>query len=225
MTAKRIFDISLSVAGLLLLWPLFIVIAVLIKAEDGGPVFFSQKRIGLGGTPFRIWKFRTMVPHAERFGGQLTSSDDHRITRVGARLRQRKLDELPQLFNVLLGEMTLVGPRPEVSKYVAMYGSEQLNVLELLPGVTDRASILFADEGARLAEAADPERLYIERIMPEKIRVNLEYARGATVLNDLSVILDTVRRIFRRNEVETRPSVRPAPDSHAEIAAYPPALD
>ena len=196
--AKRIFDISLSVGGLVLLCPLFLIIAVLIKAEDGGPVFFSQKRIGLGGTPFTIWKFRTMVPHAEHFGGLLTSSDDRRITHVGARLRARKLDELPQLFNVLLGEMTLVGPRPEVSKYVAMYGSEQRKVLELVPGVTDRASILFADEGARLAEAAEPERLYIERIMPEKIRINLEYARNASVLNDLRVILDTVGHVVRR---------------------------
>ena len=196
--AKRIFDISLSVGGLVLLCPLFLIIAVLIKAEDGGPVFFSQKRIGLGGTSFTIWKFRTMVPHAEHFGGQLTSSGDRRITHVGARLRARKLDELPQLFNVLLGQMTLVGPRPEVSKYVAMYGSEQRKVLELVPGVTDRASILFADEGARLAEAAEPERLYIERIMPEKIRINLEYARNASVLNDLRVILDTVGHVVRR---------------------------
>ena len=203
--AKRIFDISLSLGGLLLLWPLFLIIAVLIKAEDGGPVFFSQKRIGLGGTSFTMWKFRTMVPHAERFGGQLTSSDDRRITHVGARLRGRKLDELPQLFNVLLGEMTLVGPRPEVSKYVAMYGSEQRKVLELVPGVTDRASILFADEGARLAEAAEPERLYIEHIMPEKILVNLEYARSATLLNDLRVIVDTVRHLVRRPGSETKP--------------------
>ena len=195
--AKRIFDVSLSFVGLLLLWPLFLLIAILIKAEDGGPVFFCQKRIGLGGVPFTMWKFRTMVPEAERMGGLLTSSDDRRITRVGARLRHRKLDELPQLFSVLLGEMTLVGPRPEVSKYVAMYGSEQRKVLQLVPGITDRASILFADEGTKLAEAAEPERFYIERIMPEKIRVNLEYARGATVLNDLRVILATLGRLAR----------------------------
>ncbi len=139
-----------------------------------------------------------MVPHAERFGGQLTTSYDHRVTRVGAWLREHKLDELPQLFNVLLGEMTFVGPRPEISKYVAMYGPEQRKVLELVPGITDKASILFADEGARLAESAEPERFYIERIMPEKIRVNLEYARDATVLNDLRVILHTVGHLFRR---------------------------
>jgi lipopolysaccharide/colanic/teichoic acid biosynthesis glycosyltransferase len=173
-------------------------VGVLIKAEDGGPVFFAQKRIGLGGTPFTIWKFRTMVPGAERLGTLLTTSEDHRITRVGAWLREHKLDELPQLFNVLLGEMTFVGPRPEVSKYVAMYEAEQRKVLELVPGITDRASILFADEGEQLAQNAEPERFYIERIMPEKIRINLEYARNASVLNDLKVILHTVGHVVRR---------------------------
>ena len=222
MNAKRLLDICLSVAGLVLLSPLFVLIAILIKAEDGGPVFFSQKRIGRGGAPFTIWKFRTMVPHAERIGGQLTSSGDQRITRVGARLRRRKLDELPQLLNVLVGEMTLVGPRPEVSRYVTMYGSEQLGVLELVPGVTDRASILFADEGDRLARSPDPERLYVEHIMPEKIRVNLEYARKATVLNDIRVILDTVRRLFGQQGNPTTPSESAA---HEPVAAYPPALD
>jgi len=204
--AKRTFDISLSVGGLLLLWPLFLLIALLIKAEDDGPVFFSQKRAGLGGIPFTIWKFRTMVPNAESLGPDLTSSDDHRITRVGARLRDLKLDELPQLLNVILGDMTLVGPRPEVSKYVAMYTPEQRKVLELVPGVTDRASIMFADEGVSLAAATEPERLYVERIMPEKIRVNLEYARSATVLNDLKVIVDTVRHLVRRPGSETNPA-------------------
>jgi lipopolysaccharide/colanic/teichoic acid biosynthesis glycosyltransferase len=220
VSAKRILDIALSVGGLLLLSPLYALIAILIKAEDGGPVFFSQRRIGRGGAPFTIWKFRTMVPHAERFGGQLTTSEDHRITRVGARLRERKLDELPQLLNVLLGEMTLVGPRPEVSRYVTMYGSEQLSVLDLVPGVTDRASILFADEGDRLAKSADPERLYIEHIMPEKIRVNLEYARNATVLNDLRVMLETVRRLFGQQGADITPSETPGQD---RVAA--PALD
>lgn len=222
MSAKRIFDISLSAVGLLLLSPLFVLIAILIKAEDGGPVFFSQRRIGLAGNPFTIWKFRTMVPDAERIGGQLTPSDDNRVTRIGARLRETKLDELPQLLNVLLGEMTLVGPRPEVSKYVAMYGSEQMKVLDLVPGVTDRASILFADEGERLAEAPDAERLYIERILPEKIRVNLEYARTATVLTDVGVIFDTVRCLLAQAGGSSPPTQRSASSSGGEVAAYPP---
>ncbi|HEY8831159.1 MAG TPA: sugar transferase [Gemmatimonadaceae bacterium] len=195
---KRTLDIFLAVVGLLLLWPLFLLIAALIKAEDGGPVFFCQTRVGLGGTPFNIWKFRTMVPNAERLGPALTSSGDPRITRVGARLRKAKLDELPQLFNVLMGEMSLVGPRPEVSKYVRMYTSEQRAVLDLMPGVTDKASIVFADEGLRLAGAEEPECHYVERIMPEKIRLNLEYARDATVLNDLRVILATIGHLVPR---------------------------
>ena len=225
MTAKRIVDIALSLSGLLLLWPLFVLIAILIKAEDGGAVFFSQSRIGLGGSSFTIWKFRTMVPHAERVGSQLTPSDDDRITRVGARLRETKLDELPQLLNVLFGEMTLVGPRPEVAKYVAMYGAEQLKVLDLMPGVTDRASIMFADEGDRLAKAADPERLYVEDIMPEKIRVNLEYARTATVLTDLRVILDTVRHLVRQPGAGKQPTTASSSTSGGGIAACPPALE
>jgi lipopolysaccharide/colanic/teichoic acid biosynthesis glycosyltransferase len=195
---KRALDLALSVTGLLLLWPVFLVIAALIKAEDGGPVFFSQQRAGFRGTPFRIWKFRTMVPNAETLGPALTFANDQRITQIGARLRAGKLDELPQLFNVILGEMTLVGPRPEGSRYVAMYTPEQRKVLELMPGVTDRASIMFADEATHLAASTDPERLYIERIMPEKIRINLEYARDAGFLNDMRVIFDTVGHLVRR---------------------------
>ncbi|MGI8402087.1 MAG: sugar transferase [Gemmatimonadaceae bacterium] len=202
--AKRSVDLFLSVCGLLLLWPLFLVIAALIKAEDGGPVFFSQKRAGFGGTPFTIWKFRTMVPDAESRGPHLTSSDDQRVTKIGARLRARKLDELPQLFNVVFGEMSLVGPRPEVPRYVAMYTPDQRKVLELVPGITDRASIAFADEGARLAAATDPERLYVDSIMPEKIRINLEYATSAGVLNDLRVILGTVGHVVRRPSPRAR---------------------
>ena len=139
-----------------------------------------------------------MVPNAENLGPALTFSNDQRITQIGARLRAVKLDELPQLFNVILGEMTLVGPRPEGSRYVAMYTPEQRKVLELMPGVTDRASIMFVDEANHLAASTDPERLYIERIMPEKIRINLEYARDAGILNDMRVIVDTVGHLVRR---------------------------
>ena len=190
--AKRTFDLTASVGGLLVLSPLLLLIAILVKAGDGGSVFFKQERIGRGGRPFRMLKFRTMVPNANALGPPLTAAGDPRITRIGAWLRAQKLDELPQLFNVIRGEMTMVGPRPEVSKYVEMYTSDQRNVLDLEPGITDRASILFADESELLAEHEDPERFYIERIVPEKIRINLEYADRATPLSDLAVVLKTI---------------------------------
>jgi lipopolysaccharide/colanic/teichoic acid biosynthesis glycosyltransferase len=201
--AKRAFDIAVSVGGLFFVAPLLLLIAVLIKGEDGGPVFFRQERIGRGGRPFRIWKFRTMAPHAETLGPQLTTASDHRVTRIGTTLRRRKLDELPQLFNVLAGDMTIVGPRPEVSKYVAMYTPDQRKVLELTPGITDRASIFFSDESGLLAKAPDFERFYVERVVPEKIRLNLEYADRATPLRDLGVVLETLGRLMPRDRSAT----------------------
>jgi lipopolysaccharide/colanic/teichoic acid biosynthesis glycosyltransferase len=195
---KRSLDLAVCIGGLLVVWPLLLLIAALIKAEDGGPVFFRQERIGRGGRPFRMWKFRTMAPHAERLGPQLTTASDRRITRIGAKLRRRKLDELPQLFNVLAGDMTMVGPRPEVPKYVAMYTPDQRKVLELTPGMTDRASIFFANEAALLAQMPDFERFYVERVLPKKIRVNLEYADRATPLHDLGVVLETLRYVMGR---------------------------
>lgn len=184
-----------SVGGLLVLSPLLVLIAILVKAEDGGSVFFRQERIGRGGRPFHMWKFRTMITSASALGPSLTAAGDNRITRIGGWLRARKLDELPQLFNVVRGEMTLVGPRPEVPKYVEMYTAEQRGVLDLDPGITDQASIRFADESALLAEQEDPERFYIERVIPEKIRLNLEYADGATSFSDLKVVLETLRHV------------------------------
>jgi lipopolysaccharide/colanic/teichoic acid biosynthesis glycosyltransferase len=195
--AKRTLDLVGAGAGVVLLSPLLLVVALLVKAEDGGPVFFRQERVGYRGRPFRIWKFRTMVPEAEARGLPLTVGRDVRVTRVGAWLRRLKLDELPQLFNVLAGDMTLVGPRPEVPRYVASYGVEQRRVLELVPGVTDEASIRYLDESAMLAAAVDPERMYVDEIIPEKIRLNLAYAAHATVWTDLRVILATVGRLFR----------------------------
>jgi lipopolysaccharide/colanic/teichoic acid biosynthesis glycosyltransferase len=192
---KRSFDLAVSVGGLLVLSPLIVLIAILVKAEDGGNVFFTQERIGRGGRPFRMWKFRTMVPGASALGPLLTAAGDPRITRIGAWLRSQKLDELPQLFNVIRGEMTMVGPRPEVSKYVDMYTPEQRSVLDLEPGITDRASILFVNESELLAKYDDPERFYIEKIIPAKIRINLQYADRATPLTDLTVMLETVSRV------------------------------
>lgn len=197
-TGKRIMDICGALVGLIILFILLLPVAVLIKLEDGGPVFFRQVRVGRRGRHFNIIKFRTMVPGAGATGRQLTVGEDPRLTRVGRRLRRYKLDELPQMFNVLRGEMTLVGPRPEVPRYTAMYNREQRRVLELTPGITDPASLLYRDESSLLAGAADPERDYVEKIMPEKLRLNLAYAARATVCSDLKVIWRTVFCIFFR---------------------------
>src|SRR2546425_941834 len=194
--AKRTLDLVCAGVGVALLAPLFLFIALLVKAEDGGPVFFKQERIGYRGRPFRMWKFRTMVPDAEACGLPLAVGRYVRVTGVGAWLRRLKLDELPQLFNVVVGDMTLVGPRPEVPRYVALYRADQRRVLELVPGVTDEASIRYADEGTMLAAAADPERVYVDEIVPEKIRLNLDYAARATVWTDVRVILTTLRHLF-----------------------------
>jgi lipopolysaccharide/colanic/teichoic acid biosynthesis glycosyltransferase len=190
--AKRTIDLAGSLCGLLVLSPLMVLIAILVKAEDGGSVFFRQERIGRGGRPFRMWKFRTMIPYASALGPSLTAAGDSRITRIGGWLRAHKLDELPHLFNVVMCEMTLVGPRPEVPKSVDMYTPDQRSVLDLEPGITDRASIMFADESALLALQEDPENYYIEKVIPEKIRINLEYADSATAFSDLKVVLETV---------------------------------
>ncbi len=189
--AKRLFDFFSALMGLVLLSPLFLGVALLIKLEDRGPVFFRQERVGLGGKPFRVWKFRTMVVNAERLGGPLTVGADPRITRTGAFLRAAKVDELPQLINVLLGQMSLVGPRPEVPKYAALYTEEQRQVLKLRPGMTDPASIRFRNENELLASESHPERTYVEKILPEKICLNLEYARQRSLWRDIQIIFQT----------------------------------
>lgn len=193
---KRVFDLCIAIPGLIFLSPLFLVVALLIKLDDGGPVFFLQERVGYRGRRFRIWKFRTMYVGAEQ-KGSLTIGEDPRITRVGRWLRKWKIDELPQLINVVLGEMSLVGPRPEVPKYVALYNEEQLRVLDLVPGITDPASISFRNESDILATVSDPEQVYVERIMPEKIRINLKYAEKATVWTDFIVIWRTLLALLK----------------------------
>src|SRR5437879_4879057 len=195
--AKRTLDLVTAGAGLVVLAPLLAVVAVLVKTEDGGSVFVRQERVGYHGRTFRIWKFRTMVPDAAARGLPLTVGRDPRVTRVGGWLRRLKLDELPQLFNVLVGDMTLVGPRPEVPCYVASYDAEQRRVLELVPGVTDEASIRYIAESAMLAAALDPERVYVSEIVPDKIRLNLAYAAHATVWTDVRVILATLGQLLR----------------------------
>lgn len=193
---KRAFDITVTIVGLALAFPLMAVIAAIIVADDGFPVLFRQERIGRGGAPFSILKFRTMVRDAQARGIPLTVGDDPRVTRVGRCLRRTKLDELPQLFNVLRGEMSLVGPRPEVPRYVALYTDDQRRVLALRPGITDPASIVFCNESAVLARYPDPQEAYVKKVMPEKIRINLAYAQRRSVAADLGILLRTLRLLW-----------------------------
>lgn len=189
---KRVFDLAAAFLGVLLLSPLFLAVALWVRVCDGSPVFFRQVRIGRGGDPFRMLKFRTMVPGAENRGALLTVGADGRITPTGKWLRRWKIDELPQLFNVLGGTMSFVGPRPEVARYVARYTPEQRSVLDRMPGITDPASIRYRDESELLARAGDPEDYYVRVLLPEKIRLNLEYGERATVSADVRVILKTL---------------------------------
>lgn len=194
---KRIFDIVCSVCGLLILCPLLLWIAWRIKHEDGGPVFYRGERIGLNGNPFRIFKFRTMVIDAEKLGGASTSDDDPRITSIGQSLRKFKLDELPQLINVINGEMSLVGPRPEVKKFTDMYTNEEKVILTVRPGITDWASIWNSDEGAVLARAGDPDKAYEELIRPTKLKLQLKYVRERSFWVDLKIIFLTIWAVVR----------------------------
>jgi lipopolysaccharide/colanic/teichoic acid biosynthesis glycosyltransferase len=196
ITAKRVFDCLCAAMGLLILTPLFLIIAIGIKLDDQGPVLFRQIRVGQLGRTFEIYKFRTMVTNAEALGKQITVGNDSRITVVGAFLRKYKLDELPQLINVLKGEMSLVGPRPEVPKYVSLYTPEQRQVLSVLPGITDLASIQFRHENELLARASNSEKTYVEEIMPRKLALNQLYIRQSSLLFDLRLILETLRRLI-----------------------------
>lgn len=189
---KRAVDLGLATALTVLLAPLWLAVALAVWLEDRGPVFYRQERIGQYGRPFRIWKFRTMRVDADRIGPLITAAGDPRITAVGRHLRKWKLDEVPQLLNVLAGEMAFVGPRPEVKRYVDLYTAEQRRVLELRPGITDEASIAFRDEEALLAAAPDRERFYREHCIPCKIELNLAYAARAGVIADFGVMFRTV---------------------------------
>jgi lipopolysaccharide/colanic/teichoic acid biosynthesis glycosyltransferase len=196
---KRLFDVLVSAAGLLLLSPLLVAIALWIKLDSRGPVFFRQQRVGRFGTPFHIHKFRSMREDAPLAGPQITIGADPRITRAGHFLRRTKLDELPQLLDVLAGTMSLVGPRPEVPRYVAMYPPALRDkVLSVRPGITDPASIEYRDESTLLARAADPERVYIEQVMPAKLRYAAEYVDHMSLANDVRLIGATLRLLLSR---------------------------
>lgn len=196
---KRVFDLIVALGGLLVFAAPMLAIAVWIKLDSRGPVFFRQERVGRGGRLFHIHKFRTMVADAPARGPAITIGADARITRAGAWLRRSKLDELPQLLDVMAGDMSIVGPRPEVPQYVALYPAALRDrVLSVRPGITDPVSLEFADEGELLARAADPEREYREVILPAKLEAAAAYAAHATLASDLAVMLRTLVLLARR---------------------------
>ena len=193
---KRLFDITFSFLLIILLVPLFLIIAVLVKLDSRGPVFFLQTRVGKNNRDFKLFKFRTMHVDADKKGLLTVGHRDSRITRVGYNLRRYKLDELPQLFNVLIGDMSVVGPRPEVRKYVDMYDERQQRVVSVRPGITDFASIRYVNENELLKNTENPEKLYIDEIMPAKLELNLKYIENRHFFKDLKIILLTVKAIF-----------------------------
>ncbi len=195
---KSLFDILFSALGLIVMFPFLISSTIAIKLNSKGPVFYRGKRIGRYGKPFKIFKFRTMVVNAEKLGGPSTADDDPRITKIGKFLRKYKLDELPQLINVLKGEMSFVGPRPEVQHYVDMFTEEEKAILSVRPGITDWASLWNPDEGAILKGSKDPEKAYMEKIRPEKLKLQLKYVREGSFRIDLRIILLTLKTIMIR---------------------------
>ena len=195
---KRMFDIILALIGLIIFLPIFIFIGLAIKQEDGGPVLYPGIRVGENGVHFPMFKFRTMVLNADKMGGSSTSDDDPRITKIGKFLRKLKLDELPQLFNVLKGDMSFVGPRPEVPYYVDMFTEEEKEILSVRPGITDWATLWNCDEGALLAGSTDPEKTYLDEIRPEKIRLQLKYVKEQSLGADFIIFLKTVVKLIKR---------------------------
>ena len=193
---KRPFDIVAATAALFILSPLLGLAALLIKLDSPGPVFFKQERIGRSFRPFWIYKFRTMVRDASTRGGPITVDEDRRITRVGRILRKTKVDEIPQLINILKGEMAIVGPRPEIRHYVELFRRDYEEILKVRPGLTDLASLKYRDEAALLRKAANPEDEYRTRVLPDKIRLAKDYLRRSSFLFDLSLILKTLFKLF-----------------------------
>lgn len=198
---KRLFDLVAAAAGIVIVSPLLLIISVVVTLESRGGVFYKQKRVGRYGREFTLLKFRTMRLESDRSGLLTVGSRDPRITRTGIFLRKYKLDELPQLFNVLYGSMSLVGPRPEVKKYVDLYNDEQRKVLNVKPGITDLASLEYFEENDLLAESPEPELTYIREIMPAKLELNRKYIETQGLITDMKIILKTVGRIFKKSKV------------------------
>lgn len=194
---KRLFDVSLSIIGIILLSPFYIVVSLLIVLDSEGGIIYKQERVGLNGSIFKVFKFRTMRPDSFSKGALTVGSRDPRITPIGYYLRKYKFDELPQLFNVLFGDMSFVGPRPEVKKYTDLYNDEQKKVLSVPPGITDYASIKFRNENDLLSESDEPERLYIDEIMPEKLALNMKYINDNNIFKDIKIIFSTFYTIIK----------------------------
>jgi lipopolysaccharide/colanic/teichoic acid biosynthesis glycosyltransferase len=195
---KRLFDLLFSVLWLVILFPVFLLVAIIIKAGDGGPVFYGGLRVGKGGHTFRMLKFRTMVTNADKIGGPSTADDDPRITRIGKMLRKCKMDEIPQLMNVFKGDMSFVGPRPEVPFYVNMFTEQEKKILTVRPGITDWASLWNSDEGALLAGSKDPEKDYMEKIRPHKLTLQLKYVNEHSFVTDIKIIFLTALKVLKR---------------------------
>lgn len=193
---KRLFDIIFSLSLLILFSPLLILLALLVGLESKGGVFYKQQRVGLNNKDFYILKFRSMKVGSDKKGELTLGNSDDRITKSGKFIRKYKFDELPQLFNILKGEMTLVGPRPEVRRYVALYNKEQLKVLTVKPGLVDYSSLKFSDESSLLEKQKDPEKFYIEQLMPEKLNLSLQYIKEQSFLLDLKIIFKTIKKIW-----------------------------
>lgn len=193
---KRFFDIISSGLGLIILSPLFAVIAIWIKFDSKGPVFYRQTRVGRGNKDFQLYKFRSMRPHSDKLGLITVGGHDPRVTRSGYYIRKYKLDEFPQLINVFLGDMSMVGPRPEVRKYVDLYSPDQMRILSVRPGITSLASIRYRNENDILAAAEDPDKCYIEKVMPDKLAIDLEYVDHANLWNDIKLIFSTFKEIL-----------------------------
>ena len=200
--AKRTFDVAAATAGLIILSPVIAAIAIAIKAGSKGPLLYRGTRVGMNGEPFHMLKFRTMVVDADKIGGSSTPEDDPRVTPIGKFLRRYKLDELPQLINVLRGDMSFVGPRPQVQWAVDLYTPEERQILTVRPGITDEASLKFSNEGEILKGSKDPDKDYIEKIHPEKMRLSLEYVRNRSFSGDLSIIARTAQAIFKPSSSE-----------------------
>lgn len=192
---KRLIDFTAALLGLIVLSPLLLIVAALVKLTSPGPVFFCQERMGRGFKPFKIYKFRSMVQNAPKLGGQLTAGRDPRVTTIGRFIRATKIDELPQLINVLVGDMSLVGPRPEVPRYVELYKHDYAELLKVRPGITDIASLKYRHESELLGSAPDPESMYVNNILPDKIALGKDYVRRQSLALDVSLILRTVFRM------------------------------
>ncbi|HTK73952.1 MAG TPA: sugar transferase [Gemmataceae bacterium] len=206
---KRLFDILFSLAVLILLGPFLLAVAALIKIGSPGPAFYRGERVGLGGRRFRIYKFRSMVVDADKKGASSTAEDDPRVTKIGRFLRKYKLDELPQFINVLAGDMSVVGPRPQVAWAVDLYTPEERKLLDVRPGVTDYASIRFRNEGEILRGYPDPDKAYLELIAPEKTRLGLDYVRHHSLAVDLKIIAMTFVSLFRKPAQVATPTTAP----------------